>query len=74
VAVAAIRRAVQPFYFQIVVADYFDAQAWASAVDPVVEITNRYTAALERIVLADPAQYLWAHLRWREASIPEEST
>jgi len=32
--------------------------------DPVKFITARYMRALERLILADPAQYLWAYARW----------
>jgi KDO2-lipid IV(A) lauroyltransferase len=64
VVAAAIRRTGQPFRFEVVVEDTFDRQAWVAAADPVASVTERYVAALERIVLADPAQYLWAHPRW----------
>jgi len=64
VAVAALRRCRKPFQFEIVIADLFDSSAWRDQPDPVVYITRRYTQALERIVLDDPAQYLWAHARW----------
>ncbi|HRX86235.1 MAG TPA: lysophospholipid acyltransferase family protein [Phycisphaerae bacterium] len=69
VVVAALRRTDQPFRFEFVVEDFFDAAAWADAADPVVHVTQRYIAALERIVLADPAQYLWAHPRWRGENV-----
>ncbi len=72
VAVAGIRRTDRPFRFEIVVSDFFDAQAWASAGDPVVCVTERYVGALERIVLQDPAQYLWAHARWGNEVAPAD--
>jgi lauroyl/myristoyl acyltransferase len=64
VAVAGIRRTGDAFHFEIVVADLFDQSAWRDEDDPVVYITGRFVSALERIVLADPTQYLWAHARW----------
>ncbi|MCB9851262.1 MAG: lysophospholipid acyltransferase family protein [Phycisphaerales bacterium] len=64
VAVAAIRRTNKPFRFEIVVGDYFDATTWRDDTDPVITITKRYLAAIERIVRDDPTQYLWAHARW----------
>jgi len=67
VAVAAIRRTGKPFSFEIVVEDLFESEVWRDAGDPVVEVTERYVGALERIVRADPAQYLWAHSRWGAA-------
>lgn len=64
VAVAGIRRRSQPFRFDLVVSDLFGPDAWQAADNPQQTITARYVAALERIILADPAQYLWAHARW----------
>ena len=67
VVVAGVRRRERPFSFEIVVADMFDQAAWQDAADPIVYITERYVAALERMVLDDPSQYLWAHARWGES-------
>lgn len=39
-------------------------------VDAIREITERYTAALERIVCLSPEQYFWVHRRWK--SRPKE--
>jgi lauroyl/myristoyl acyltransferase len=64
VVVAGIRRLRDAFRFEIVVADLFAQSAWRGEDDPVVYITQRYVAALEKIVLGDPRQYLWAHTRW----------
>lgn len=36
--------------------------------DAVQQITQRYTAALERVVRRSPEQYFWVHRRWK--SIP----
>ena len=33
--------------------------------DPIREITQRYTSALERIVRRAPEQYFWVHRRWK---------
>ncbi|MDA0834117.1 MAG: lysophospholipid acyltransferase family protein [Planctomycetota bacterium] len=38
------------------------------SMNPVWEITQRYTLALERIIRRDPEQYLWLHRRWK--SVP----
>jgi Kdo2-lipid IVA lauroyltransferase/acyltransferase len=65
VAAAGIRR-IGPFRFEIVVSDLLHEQDWRAAEDPVTFITAHYLRALERIVLTDPAQYLWAHARWGE--------
>ncbi|HVW02998.1 MAG TPA: lysophospholipid acyltransferase family protein [Planctomycetaceae bacterium] len=36
-----------------------------SADDPIREITQRYTSALERVVRRSPEQYFWLHKRWK---------
>jgi len=33
--------------------------------DPIRELTQRYTLALERVVRRDPDQYFWVHRRWK---------
>jgi KDO2-lipid IV(A) lauroyltransferase len=33
--------------------------------DAVRELTERYTAALERVVRLSPEQYFWVHRRWK---------
>lgn len=35
------------------------------AADPIREITQRFTAALERAVRRAPEQYFWVHRRWK---------
>jgi KDO2-lipid IV(A) lauroyltransferase len=60
--------------------DDFDAAGWSrfrmqmeavidvrdiTAKDPVWEITQRYTAALEQAVRRAPEQYFWLHRRWK---------
>ncbi len=37
------------------------------AADPIREITQQYTTALERAVTRSPEQYFWVHRRWKEA-------
>ncbi len=66
VAVAGIRRTGRPFHFQIEVAGLLVPEEWRSAGDPVACITDWYLRAMERIVRADPAQYLWSYARWGE--------
>lgn len=40
--------------------------------DPIHELTQRFTAALEQAVRRSPEQYFWVHRRWK--SRPEERT
>lgn len=37
----------------------------ATSDDPIREITEQYTAALERAVRRSPEQYFWVHRRWK---------
>ena len=39
--------------------------------DPILELTQRYSAALERAVRRCPEQYFWVHRRWKNA--PEQT-
>lgn len=64
VVVAGIRRAGDTFRFEIVVEDIITTTEWKQAEDPVVDITHRYLRAIERLILCDPTQYLWAYPRW----------
>lgn len=64
VVVAGIRRRGAAFAFEIIVADVIKAADWGDKPEPVRYITARYLRGLERIVLADPSQYLWAQSRW----------
>jgi len=64
VAVAGIRRLGEAFRFEIDVQDTIEVTDWAHEEHPVRYITDRYLRALERLVLHDPAQYIWAYARW----------
>ena len=63
VVVAGIRRR-GVFRFEIDVTDVFKRTAWADVADPIAYITERYVRGLERLILGDPAQYLWGYARW----------
>ncbi len=64
VVVAGIRRLDKAFRFNLVVEDLFGPDDWKNEPDAVVYILNRYLRGLERLILADPSQYLWAYPRW----------
>ncbi len=70
VVTAGIRR-VGPFRFAIVVEDVYNYTAWRNEPDPLRAITDRYIAALERLILRDPSQYLWAQPRWGRELPPQ---
>ena len=66
VIVAGIRRLNDEFRFEIVVADILERHEWQRQDDPVAYITERYLRGLEKIILADPTQYVWGYARWGE--------
>ena len=65
VVVGYARRTDKPFFFHIGAQDIIYPADWANQADPLRYITQRYTAAIEKIVRQDPAQYLWVHRRWK---------
>lgn len=52
-------------YYAVTCADVIDPREYAGRPDAVRAITERYTAALERLVRAHPEQYFWLHRRWK---------
>ncbi|GIX03395.1 MAG: lipid A biosynthesis lauroyl acyltransferase [Planctomycetaceae bacterium] len=50
--------------FRLCLADIIDPRTITSA-DPVREITERYTRALEQLIRRYPDQYFWLHRRWK---------
>lgn len=59
------RRVGEDFRFEIGVTDIIRPEDWADQPDPLYYLTARYTRAIERMVVEDPAQYLWLHRRWK---------
>jgi Kdo2-lipid IVA lauroyltransferase/acyltransferase len=57
--------AVSPWSrFEIRGEDVIDPRLLTTS-DPVREITQRYTMALERAIRRAPEQYFWVHRRWK---------
>ncbi len=52
-------------YYAIEVEDVIDPRDYANRPDAVKAITQRYTAALERLIRRHPEQYFWLHRRWK---------
>ena len=63
--VGAARRLGDAFRYEVVCEEMIEPGQWRDEADPVRWITQRYTAALERVVRRDPEQYLWLHRRWK---------
>jgi lauroyl/myristoyl acyltransferase len=66
VVVAVLRRLEEAFRFEWVVADVLYHRESAAQADPVEFVTHRYLRAMEKLILDDPTQYLWAYARWGE--------
>lgn len=52
-------------YYAVEVEDVIDPRDYANRPDAVKAITQRYTAALERLIRRHPEQYFWLHRRWK---------
>ena len=57
--------AVDGMFFTQVTEDVIDPRDYAGRPDAVRAITERYTAALERLIRRHPEQYFWLHRRWK---------
>lgn len=47
------------------VEEVIDAEDYADRPDAIKALTERYTAALERLIRVAPEQYFWVHRRWK---------
>jgi KDO2-lipid IV(A) lauroyltransferase len=52
--------------FELAVEEVIDPQLLETD-NPILEITQKYTSALERAVRRAPEQYFWLHKRWKTA-------
>lgn len=59
----------EPMRHTIVVEDVIYPEEYDQRVDAVKAITQRYTAALERMVRIYPEQYFWLHRRWKHQPV-----
>jgi KDO2-lipid IV(A) lauroyltransferase len=52
--------------YEVVVEDIiFPEEYVGGRAETVRRITQRYTAALERVIRSAPRQYFWLHNRWK---------
>jgi len=65
VFVLGAARVGRPFRYHIYVEDIIEPAEYADDPDAPRKITERYTAALERMVRRHPEQYFWVHRRWK---------
>jgi Kdo2-lipid IVA lauroyltransferase/acyltransferase len=52
-------------HYKVAVEDVIRPEEYAGRGDAVRAITQRFTAALERLVRRSPEQYFWLHRRWK---------
>jgi KDO2-lipid IV(A) lauroyltransferase len=58
-------RGMESVFYAVEVEDVIDPRDFANRPDAVKAITERYTAALERLIRRHPEQYFWLHRRWK---------
>lgn len=51
--------------YEMTCTDFIRPEDWSGREDPLFYITARFNRAMERMVEADPTQYLWVHRRWK---------
>jgi Kdo2-lipid IVA lauroyltransferase/acyltransferase len=59
----------EPMSYGVLVEDVILPEEYEGQRDAVRNITQRYTAALERLVQRYPEQYFWLHRRWKHQPI-----
>lgn len=65
VIVGVPRVSRRPLHHHVVVEEVVEPSAFAGRPDAVRAITQRCTAALERLIRRHPDQYFWLHRRWK---------
>src|SRR5262245_10504655 len=63
----------EPMRYQVVCEEVIDPATYAGRRDAVTAITQRYTAALERLVRRHPYQYFWLHRRWKHQPVARKA-
>ncbi len=58
-------RVGDPMQYRLYIEDVILPEEYSAAPDATRRITQRYTAALERMVRRHPEQYFWLHRRWK---------
>jgi KDO2-lipid IV(A) lauroyltransferase len=63
----------EPMRYEVVVEDRLLPEEYDGRPDAVRAMTQRFTAALERVVRRSPEQYFWLHRRWKHQPRPRKS-
>ncbi len=67
IVVGVATRTRRGFHYRIDVERTIRPEEWEGQPDPLLWITQAYTAALEAAIRRHPEQYLWVHRRWKHA-------
>jgi KDO2-lipid IV(A) lauroyltransferase len=62
-------KVAEPFHYAVLVEDVILPEEYDGQADAVRQITQRFTAALERLARRYPEQYFWLHRRWKHQPI-----
>lgn len=65
ITVIGVPRVAEPMRYAVECEEVIDPRDFADRPDAVKAITQRYTAALERMIRRHPEQYFWMHRRWK---------
>jgi KDO2-lipid IV(A) lauroyltransferase len=63
-------RVGEPMHYAVTVEDVILPEEYEWQPDAVRMVTQRFTAALERLIRRHPEQYLWLHRRWKHQPAP----
>jgi KDO2-lipid IV(A) lauroyltransferase len=72
-AVAGVPRVAEPLGYRIITEDVIRPEEYAGRPNAIRGITERFTAALERLVRRFPTQYFWLHRRWKHQPQPRKA-
>lgn len=70
--VMGVPRLAEPMFYAIECEEVIDPRDYAGRADAVPAITQRYTAALERLIRRHPEQYFWFHRRWKHQPVSRQ--
>lgn len=63
--VVGTAKVAEPMCYKTMIEDVIDPRDYEGQPDAVRQMTQRFTTALERLVLRYPEQYFWLHRRWK---------
>jgi KDO2-lipid IV(A) lauroyltransferase len=72
ILVSATPKVGHPLRYRCEIADLIRPGEYAGRPDAVRAITERFSAALERLVRRHPEQYFWLHRRWKHQPAPKK--